>query len=108
MRYFDISINMISLFAFILCLGIVVDDAIVVGEQIFQYMEQGLSSFEASVKGTVRMFTPVFFSVSTTIAAFIPLFFVKGIMGKFLITIPIVVISILSLSLVEANGIIMY
>jgi len=102
MRYFDISINMISLFAFILCLGIVVDDAIVVGEQIFQYMEQGLSSFEASVKGTVRMFTPVFFSVSTTIAAFIPLFFVKGIMGKFLITIPIVVISILSLSLVEA------
>ncbi len=102
MKYFDISINMISLFAFILCLGIVVDDAIVVGEQIFQYMEQGLTSFEASVKGTVRMLTPVFFSVSTTIAAFIPLFFVKGIMGKFLVTIPIVTISILSLSLFEA------
>jgi multidrug efflux pump subunit AcrB len=102
MQYFDISINMISLFAFILCLGIVVDDAIVVGEQIFQYMEQGLNSFEASVKGTVRMFTPVFFSVSTTIAAFLPLFFVKGIMGKFLYTIPVVVISILTLSLFEA------
>ena len=102
MPYFDISINMISLFAFILCLGIVVDDAIVVGEQIFQYLEQGDSPFNAAIKGTVRMLTPVFFSVSTTIAAFIPLFFVKGIMGKFLHTIPVVVISILTLSLLEA------
>jgi multidrug efflux pump subunit AcrB len=102
MPHFDISINMISLFAFILCLGIVVDDAIVVGEQIFQYMEKGENSFNASVKGTMRMLTPVFFSVSTTIAAFLPLFFVKGIMGKFLYTIPVVVISILTLSLLEA------
>ena len=102
MPYFDISINMISLFAFILCLGIVVDDAIIVGEQVFQYMEQGESAFDASVKGTLRMLTPVFFSVSTTVAAFIPLFFVKGIMGKFLDPIPIVVISILALSLLEA------
>ena len=102
MPYFDISINMISLFAFILCLGIVVDDAIVVGEQIFQYMEQGQDSFRASINGTVRMLTPVFFSVSTTIAAFIPLFFVKGIMGKFLYTIPVIVISILALSLLES------
>ena len=98
---FDVSINMISLFAFILALGILVDDAIIVGENIFEYRQQGLPAYEAALKGVKEVAVPVCFSIFTTVAAFLPLAFVTGVMGKFMRAIPVVVISLLLVSLVE-------
>ncbi len=99
---FDVSINMISLFAFIMSLGLVVDDAIVVGENIFAWRQQGLSRLDAAVKGAREMLSPVMLAVLTTIFAFVPMLFIPGIMGKIMRVIPIVVISVLSVSLIEA------
>jgi multidrug efflux pump subunit AcrB len=102
MPQFDVSLNMISLFAFIMSLGLVVDDAIVVGENIFAYRQQGLSGLEAAIKGVKEMASPVTMAVLTTVFAFLPLLYISGLMGKFLRVIPIVVISVLMVSLVEA------
>jgi multidrug efflux pump subunit AcrB len=99
---FDVSLNMISLFAFIMALGLVVDDAIVVGENIFAYRRRGFSRIEAAVKGVKEMAAPVTMAVLTTVFAFLPLLYITGIMGKILRVIPIVVISVLMVSLVEA------
>ncbi|MHC4094741.1 MAG: efflux RND transporter permease subunit [Planctomycetota bacterium] len=99
---FDVTINMISLFAFIMSLGIVVDDAIVVGENIFVYRQQGMDRIEAAIRGVKEMTLPVTLAVLTTMIAFVPLAYTGGIMGKFLRVIPIVVISVLSISLTEA------
>ena len=96
-----VSLNMISLFAFIVALGLVVDDAIVVGENVFTQKELGKGRLKASVDGTVEVLTPVIFSVLTTIAAFLPLTAVTGTMGQVMRNIPIVVIAVLALSLVE-------
>ncbi len=101
-QHFALSVNMISLFAFIICLGIVVDDAIVIGEKVFQYIEEGEDPKEASIKGTLNMYKPVFFSVATTLAAFYPLIIIPGVIGKFLITIPKVVFAVLSISYIES------
>ena len=98
----DVSINMLSLFAFILALGIVVDDAIVVGENIYTHRGRGKNYIDASVEGTIEVAGPVIFSVLTTVAAFLPLMFVAGTMGKFIRVIPFVVIPILLVSLVES------
>jgi|Deesub1362A_J573_1020465.scaffolds.fasta_scaffold00093_99 multidrug efflux pump subunit AcrB len=98
----DVSINMISLFAFILALGIVVDDAIVVGENIYENRRRGKPYMQASVDGAIEVATPVTFSVLTTMAAFLPLFFVSGSIGKFIGVIPFVVIPILAVSLIES------
>jgi len=98
----DVSINMISLFAFIVVLGIVVDDAIVVGENIFEYRQRGYGRFEAAVRGVQEMAGPVTFAILTTIAAFMPMLFTLGEMGKILRVIPVVVIAVLLISLVEA------
>jgi len=100
--YFGVSVNMVSLFAFIICLGIVVDDAIIVGEHIFTKIQNGVPRKQAAVDGAYEMAAPVILTVLTTIAAFLPLLFVTGIMGKFMFAIPVVVISVLSISLVEA------
>ncbi len=100
--HFDVSINMISLFAFIMSLGIVVDDAIVVGENIFVYRQKGMERTAAAIKGAKEMAMPVTLAVLTTMFAFIPLAYTGGIMGKFLRVMPIVVISVLSISLIEA------
>jgi multidrug efflux pump subunit AcrB len=102
MPYFDVTINMISLFAFIVVLGIVVDDAIVVGENIFEYLEQGMKPLDAAVRGVREMAMPVTFAIITTVAAFAPLLFVSGNMGKIMRQIPVVVIAVLLMSLVEA------
>jgi multidrug efflux pump subunit AcrB len=102
MGQFGVTINMMSLFAFIMALGIVVDDAIVVGENIFAYRQQGMERIEAAIKGVREMAIPVTAAVVTTMFAFLPLAYTSGIMGKILRVIPIVVISILSISLVEA------
>ncbi len=100
--YFDVSINMVSLFAFILVLGIVVDDAIVIGENVFLYREKGLPPLEASIRGTLEVAQPVIFSVLTTMAAFWPLLYGSGVLGKFIRNIPIVVILVLTGSLLES------
>jgi len=99
---FDVSINMISLFAFIMSLGLVVDDAIVVGENVFAYRQQGMDRIDAAIRGVKEMAMPVTLAVLTTMVAFVPLAYTLGIMGKILRVLPIVVISVLSISLVEA------
>ncbi len=96
------TINMLSLFGFILVLGILVDDGIVVGENIYHHARRGESGPEAARKGVREVFLPVVFSVLTTIAAFIPMLKLPGIMGKFARVIPIVVVCSLTFSLVEA------
>ena len=97
----DVSINMIALFAFILCLGIVVDDAIIVGEAIYKERERGKKGVEAAVDGAYGVGVPVVFSVLTSVAAFLPMMFVTGVMGKFIWVIPAIVIPVLLLSLFE-------
>lgn len=98
----DVSVNMISLFAFILTLGIVVDDAIVVGEAVYKHRKDGMGMLESAIAGAREVASPVIFSVLTTCFAFAPLLFVPGIMGKFFIVIPLIVIPILLISLVES------
>ena len=100
--FFGLTMNMLSLFALIIVLGIVVDDAIVVGENIGAEQEHGLTGADASIAGVQGVFGPVFIGVLTTMAAFAPLFFVPGIFGQILGIVPIVVIIVLSFSLVEA------
>jgi len=99
---FDVSINMVSLFAFIISLGIVVDDAIVVGENIYEYIQRGYSRLDAAIMGAREIATPVVFSIITNIITFLPLYFVPGVMGKIFRNIPVVVISVFSISLLEA------
>ncbi|MDH3384349.1 MAG: efflux RND transporter permease subunit, partial [Deltaproteobacteria bacterium] len=98
----DVSINMLSLFAFILALGILVDDAIVVGENVFEHRQKGKPYVEAATDGTVEVGIPVIYAVLTTVAAFLPLVFVTGVMGKFIKVIPLVVIALLIMSLIES------
>jgi multidrug efflux pump subunit AcrB len=100
--HFDVTINMISLFAFIMVLGIVVDDAIIIGENIFQEQEKGLPPLEAAKTGAIEVGRPVIFSVLTTMVAFAPLMMGGGMMGKLLRNIPLVVIVVLFGSLVES------
>ena len=98
----DVSINMISLFAFIITLGIVVDDAIVVGENIYEMRQRGMSRMEAAVEGARGIAMPVSFSVLTTVAAFMPLLLVPGASGKFFRVIPAIVVAVLLISLIES------
>jgi multidrug efflux pump subunit AcrB len=97
-----VSINMISLFAFIVTLGIVVDDAIVVSENVYEFRQRGMSLMDAAVRGTQAVAVPVTFSVLTTVVAFMPLFFVPGFMGKLFGVIPVVVVCVLLVSLAES------
>ena len=98
----DVSINMISVFAFILVLGIVVDDAIIIGENIYRKQEEGCRPLKAAVEGALEVGRPVIFSVLTTMVAFWPLLLAGGRMGKLMRNLPIVVILVLLGSLVEA------
>ncbi|MBW2481084.1 MAG: efflux RND transporter permease subunit [Deltaproteobacteria bacterium] len=99
---FDQTINMISLFAFIMTLGILVDDAIIVGENVYSHYRRGKSPGSAVVDGLKEVGGPVVMAVSTTIVAFAPLLFIAGIMGKFIAVMPMAVIIILIVSLGEA------
>jgi len=98
----DFSINMVTMFAFIVTLGIVVDDAVVVGENVYFYRRQGKSNIEASIKGTRDIAMPVTFSVITNMVAFMPMLFIPGIMGKVFKFIPMVVICVFGVSLIES------
>jgi multidrug efflux pump subunit AcrB len=96
------TINMISLFAFIMVLGIVVDDAIVVGEAVYVHRQNGHSPLQAAVQGVREVGLPVIAAVITTILAFIPLTRAGGVMGKFIFILPVVVIACLAVSLLES------
>jgi multidrug efflux pump subunit AcrB len=98
----DMSVNMITMFAFIVSLGIVVDDAIVVGESIYQERQEGNDWQVASIKGTLNIAMPVTFSVLTNMVAFLPLYFVPGFMGKVFQCIPVVVTCVFAISLIES------
>ena len=98
----DVSINMISLFAFIVVLGMVVDDAIIVGEAVYKQRQDGYGPLRAAIRGAKEVATPVTFAIITTIFAFMPMLFVPGPVGKFFRVIPIVVISVFILSLFES------
>lgn len=99
--YFGISINAISLAGFVLVLGLLVDDAIVVAEKITYYREKGLAAKEAALKGAESMWRPVAVASITTILAFSPMFYIGGMPGKFAWAIPAVVIVALLVSLFE-------
>lgn len=103
MAIMGVSINLITLFAFIVVLGIVVDDAIVTAENIYSHQRRGTNSLEAVIKGTQEISIPVTFGVLTTIAAFIPLLVLAGNRGKIFAFIPIVIIPVLIFSLIESK-----
>lgn len=103
MPFFDISINIMSLFGFILVLGIVVDDAIVTGENIYRHSQTASSGIEAAIKGTEEVATPVTFGILTTVAAFLPLAFIEGQRGALFAQIPVIVIPVLLFSLIESK-----
>lgn len=96
-----VSINMISLFAFIMVLGIVVDDAIVVGENVYEHRQMNKPYMQAAEEGAIQVAQPVVFAILTSVAAFAPLLFISGMLGKFIKVIPQIVIIILLVSLIE-------
>lgn len=100
---FDQTLNMLSMFAFLIALGIVVDDAIVIGENIYAHREQGKPFMQAAIDGTVEVVPSVATSIVTTVFAFMPMFFVTGVMGKFFAVLPLAVIAMLIISLVEST-----
>lgn len=100
-----VSINVLSLFAFIVVLGIVVDDAIVVGESVFRRIQAGEDSVEAAVRGTQEVAIPVVFAVLTSVAAFVPLAILPGFTGRIWRVIPLVVIPTLLFSIIESQWI---
>jgi len=102
MNMMGITINLISMFGLIIVLGMLVDDGIIVAENVYRYMEDGLPPRKAAVKGAEEVMKPVITAVFTTIAAFSPLLFMSGIIGKFIRDIPTVIIIALIASLGEA------
>ncbi len=103
--YLGYTINMVSLFAFLIALGLIVDDAIIVTENMYRHMEMGKPAHEAAHVGAREVLWPVIASTATTVAAFIPMFSIKGVMGAFIEVIPVVVSAALLGSLWEAFGV---
>lgn len=103
MYVFDISLNLMSAFGFIIVLGIVVDDAIVTGENVYSRLRAGDSGVSAAIQGTREVAVPVTFGILTTIAAFMPLAFIDGRLGQIFAPIPVVVIPVLIFSLIESK-----
>jgi len=103
MPLMGVTLNIFSLFAFILVLGIVVDDAIVTGENIYSHLRHSESGLQAAIRGTQEVSVPVTFGILTTIAAFMPLAFIEGRRGDLFAQIPVVVIPILLFSLIESK-----
>jgi len=103
MPHIGVTLNVVSMFAFILALGIVVDDAIVTGENVYRHMRMGKDSLTAAIEGTEEVAIPVTFGVLTTVAAFIPLLMIDGSRGAIFAQIPAIVIPVLLFSLVESK-----
>ncbi|NQT23106.1 MAG: efflux RND transporter permease subunit, partial [Candidatus Omnitrophica bacterium] len=102
MFFVGMSINMITMFALILVLGMIVDDGIIIAENVYRHIENGVPPRQAAVIGTEEVIAPVTTTILTTIVAFLPLAFMTGMMGKFVRAIPVVVIVALIASLLEA------
>lgn len=102
MHVLGITINLISLMALILSLGIIVDDAIIIVENVFRHVEEGTPRAKAAVVGTMEVFWPVVSSTATTCCAFLPLLMMTGVLGEFFSIIPKVIAAALIASLVEA------
>ena len=98
-----VTLNLISLFAFIVVLGIVVDDAIVVAENVYTHLRRNGDPTRAAIEGTQEVAVPVIFGVLTTVAAFMPLLFVSGVRGKLWAQIPAIIIPVLLFSLIESK-----
>jgi multidrug efflux pump subunit AcrB len=105
LNYLGYTINMVSLFAFLIALGLIVDDAIIVTENVYRHMEMGKPAHEAARVGAREVLWPVIASTTTTMAAFMPMFAITGIMGAFIAVIPVVVTASLAGSLWEAFGV---
>ncbi|GAK58265.1 acriflavin resistance protein [Candidatus Vecturithrix granuli] len=99
---FDVDLDSITMTAMVIVIGIIVDDAIVISENIFQRREKGDAPLEAAVNGVHEVYLPVLASVTTTLVAFLPMFFMKGMMGKFVYVIPLTITLALSVSLLES------
>lgn len=102
MAFFDITVNLLTMFGLVMVLGIIVDDGIIISENVYRHIEQGMSPREAAVHGTNEVARPVLATVLTTLVAFSPLMFMSGIIGKFVRYIPLIVIIALGASLLEA------
>lgn len=100
--YFGETLNMLTMFAFLMAMGIVVDDAIVIGENIYTKRQEGMGFIQAAIEGTVEVIPSVTASVMTTVIAFLPLMFVSGVMGKFIAVMPLAIIAMLLISLFES------
>ncbi|GAA5508639.1 efflux RND transporter permease subunit [Novipirellula caenicola] len=103
MPWFDLTANVMSLFGFIIVTGIVVDDAIVTGENVYSKIMEGIDPLEAAVEGTREVATPVTFGALTTVVAFLPLMFFDGTWGDYARQVPPVVAPVLLFSLVESK-----
>ena len=103
MPFLGVTINIFSLFAFILVLGIVVDDAIVTGENIYTHLQRGSDPLKAAIEGTKEVAVPVTFGVLTTVIAFMPIALIEGRRGPIFAQIPLIVIPVLLFSLVESK-----
>ena len=97
---FGETLNMLTMFAFLMAVGIVVDDGIVIGENIYAHRGMGKSNIQAAIDGASEVLPSVFSSIATTIIAFVPLFYVSGVMGKFIAVMPVAIILMLLISLV--------
>lgn len=102
MPILDISFNLISMLGIIISLGMLVDNSIVISENIYSYRMKGMSPKDAAIQGTSELVVPIVGSYLTTVAAFIPMLSMSGIMGKFVIQIPLMVIITLTMSLFES------
>ncbi|MEO0366907.1 MAG: efflux RND transporter permease subunit, partial [Pseudomonadota bacterium] len=103
MNALGVSINIMTLFGFILVLGLVVDDAIVTGENVYTHLKRGTDGLQAAIEGTREVAGPVTFGILTTMAAFAPLVFLEGRFGRFFSNIPLVVIPVFIFSLIESK-----
>ncbi|MEL0162447.1 MAG: efflux RND transporter permease subunit, partial [Halieaceae bacterium] len=96
------TVNFVSVFAFIIVIGVVVDDAVVIGESIYSNMQSGLSSLDSAADTIARFSTPITLAIVTNIIAFMPIFFLPGQLGLFLLAIPVVTTCVFVISLIEA------
>ncbi len=103
MPIFGVTLNIMSLFGFILVLGIVVDDAIVTGENVYSHLRHSETGEQAAIRGTMEVAIPVTFGVLTTVVAFLPLYFIEGRRGALFAQLPVVIIPVLLFSLIESK-----
>ena len=103
MPWLGVTANLMSLFAFILVLGMVVDDAIVTGENVYSRMQEGMAPMQAAIDGTKEVLIPTTFGVLTTVIAFVPMYFFEGTWGDYAKQIPPVVVPVLLFSLIESK-----